>query len=71
MKPIHEEQCQPSMSEKEDNNAHSASAISAKQRQANEEKRISKKLPEVKVSSFLLGGHHQTVFLLVIFLTCW
>ena len=71
VKPIHEEQCQPSTSQKEDNNTHSASAISAKQRQANEEKRISKKLPEVKVSSFLLGGHHQTDFLLVLFLSCW
>jgi hypothetical protein len=69
-KPIHEEQCRPSTSEKEDNNIHSVSAISAKQCQANKEKRISKKLPEVKVSSFLLGGHHQTDFLLVIFLSC-
>ncbi|CAD6236720.1 unnamed protein product [Miscanthus lutarioriparius] len=54
VKPIHEEQCQPSTSQKEDNNTHSASAISAKQCQANEEKRISKKLPEVKGTSSIL-----------------
>jgi hypothetical protein len=63
---INEEECQPSTSEKEDNNTHSASAISAKQCQAIEEKRISKKLPGVQVScSFLLGGYHQTDFLLL------
>lgn len=65
MKPIHEEQCQPSTSEKEDNNTNSGSAVSAKQCQANEEKRISKKLPEVKVSSFLLGGHCRTDILFI------
>jgi hypothetical protein len=68
VEPIHEEECQPSTSEKEDdNNTHSASAFSAKKCRANEEKRISKKLPGVQVScSFLLGGYHQTDFLLVI-----
>lgn len=72
VKPIHEEQCQPSTSEKEENNAHSTSAISVKQSRANEEKRISKKLSEVKVScSFLLSGCHQTDFLLIMFLSCW
>ncbi|EES01500.1 hypothetical protein BDA96_03G325400 [Sorghum bicolor] len=54
VKPIHEEQCQPSTSEKEDNNTHSVSTISAKQCQANKEKRISKKLPEVKGTSSIL-----------------
>ena len=46
--PIHEEQCEPPTSEKEDGKRYSA--ISAKQCSANEEKRIPKKLPEVKVS---------------------
>jgi DNA polymerase eta len=53
---IHEEQCEPSASEKE--NGKRYSAISAKQCPANEEKRISKKLPEVKVSCpFLFCGY--------------
>lgn len=51
---INEEECQPSTSEKEDNNTHSASAISAKQCQAIEEKRISKKLPGVQGTSSIL-----------------
>jgi len=46
--PIHEEQCEPSISEQEDGKRYSG--ISAKQCSANEEKRIPKKLPEVKVS---------------------
>ncbi|KAL6853407.1 hypothetical protein ACP4OV_019436 [Aristida adscensionis] len=41
---IHEEQCEPSSSEKEDHD----NSYTAIQRQANEEKRMSKKLPEVK-----------------------
>ncbi|RLN23112.1 DNA polymerase eta [Panicum miliaceum] len=49
--PIHEEQCELSTSEKEDGKRYSA--ISAKQCSANEEKRISKKLPEVKGQSAL------------------
>ncbi|KAK3161988.1 hypothetical protein QOZ80_1BG0083900 [Eleusine coracana subsp. coracana] len=51
MMPIHEEQCEPSFSEKEDST--SVSAISAKQCPANEENRPSKKLSEVKVNSIL------------------
>ncbi|ONM37765.1 DNA polymerase eta isoform X1 [Zea mays] len=55
VEPIHEEECQPSTSEKEDdNNTHSASAFSAKKCRANEEKRISKKLPGVQGTSSIL-----------------
>lgn len=50
--PIHEEQCEPSISEKEDGKRYSS--ISAKQCPANEEKRIPKKLPEVKGTSSIL-----------------
>jgi len=50
--PIHEEQCEPSISEQEDGKRYSG--ISAKQCSANEEKRISKKLPEVKGTSSIL-----------------
>ncbi|TVT99347.1 hypothetical protein EJB05_16932 [Eragrostis curvula] len=50
--PIHEEQCEPSFSEKEDGD--SVSVISAKQYPANEGKRTPKKLSEVKGTSSIL-----------------
>ncbi|CAO2197555.1 unnamed protein product [Urochloa humidicola] len=50
--PIHEEQCEPSTSEIEDGKRYSA--ISAKQCPTSEEKRISKKMPEVKGTSSIL-----------------
>ncbi|WVZ68781.1 hypothetical protein U9M48_017675 [Paspalum notatum var. saurae] len=50
--PIHEEQCEPSTSEKEDNNRYSA--ISTKQCPANEEKKNSMKSTGVKGASSIL-----------------
>ncbi|CAL4947368.1 unnamed protein product [Urochloa decumbens] len=50
--PIHEEKCEPSTSENEDGERYSD--ISAKQCPTSEEKRISKKLPEVKGTSSIL-----------------
>lgn len=63
--PIHEEQqCEPTTSEKEDNNRYSA--VSTKQCPSNEEKKISKKSPEVKGTSSILkflsrgqSAHHE------------
>ncbi|KAJ1285465.1 hypothetical protein BS78_03G281500 [Paspalum vaginatum] len=61
---IHEEQCEPSTSEKEDNNRYSE--ISTKQCPANEEKKNSKKSPGVKGASSILkflsrgqSAHHE------------